>query len=335
VDESELRTLFARGYPAIVSRVAASIRAHTDPEDLVQEALLRAWRRELDGQEADSLAAWVTTVAANVGRDSLRRDQVEERALGLLGGARDVASHDHLDLLAEAVEALPPRQRDIVLLHYYGDIDVDGVSRLLAIAPGTVKSALHHARRTLYEALAADTRVASRARRTDQGGVLKGWHMAGTHPGEYEHGVADAQLDGHRVAFIESKVDTASGFGTLMQTIDARRFLGQRIRLSGSARTLNVDGWVGLWLRVDGPHGRSTAFDNMQDRALKGSTEWARHQVVLDVATDSVAIAFGIILAGTGRAEVAHLLLEAVGTDVPTTGRIQPDAPVNMDFADH
>lgn len=39
----------------------------------------------------------------------------------------------------------------------------------------------------------------------------------------------------------------------------------------------------GLWFRVDGTTGKSLSFDNMQDRAVKGTTEWARYEIVLDV----------------------------------------------------
>ena len=164
---------------------------------------------------------------------------------------------------------------------------------------------------------------------------MKGWYMAGSYPTEYDHGIAEAtDWQGRRVAFLESNVDVASGFGTLMQSIDPEKFAGKRIRLAGSLRTTNVDGWAGLWLRVDGPHGKWTAFDNMQDRAVGGTTEWTRPAVVLDVASDSVAIAFGTVLCGTGRAEMAHFEIESVGTDIPTTGKSKPIEPENMDFAD-
>ena len=50
---------------------------------------------------------------------------------------------------------------------------------------------------------------------------------------------------------------------------------GKRIRLSGHARSKDVSDWAGLWMRVDGPKGEPLAFDNMQQRPIKGTGEFA------------------------------------------------------------
>lgn len=89
-------------------------------------------------------------------------------------------------------------------------------------------------------------------------------------------------------------------------------------------------------MRVDGPApGRSLAFDNMQARPVKGTTDWLRYDVVLDVAAEATAIAFGVLLRGRGEGWVADVRFEEVGPEVPTTGQSdQPDQPQNLDFAE-
>ena len=71
---------------------------------------------------------------------------------------------------------------------------------------------------------------------------------------------------------------------------------------------------------------------------IKGTTEWTRDNVVLDVPEESELIAFGILLAGSGTARIADVTLEPVGLDVPTTDTQPkmslPDEPVNLDFSD-
>jgi len=42
------------------------------------------------------------------------------------------------------------------------------------------------------------------------------------------------------------------------------------------------------------------AFDNMQKRAINGTTGWQRYEVVLDVPKDATVVAFGILLNGGG-----------------------------------
>jgi RNA polymerase sigma-70 factor (ECF subfamily) len=55
--------------------------------------------------------------------------------------------------LARALAALPRRQREVAVFRYFLDLDVAEVAALLGIPEGTVKSALHRARRSLAEAL--------------------------------------------------------------------------------------------------------------------------------------------------------------------------------------
>ena len=168
---------------------------------------------------------------------------------------------------------------------------------------------------------------------------MKGWYLSGSHPGDYEHGIAeDEKHEGHRVAYLRSHVEAASGFGTLMQMVAAEEFRGKRIRFSGALKAKDVEGWAGLWMRVDGQERKNTlAFDNMQDRPVTGTTEWGRHSVVLDVGEDAAAIGIGTLLSGRGEVRIADLRFEPVSTDVPTTGheggRGYPSQPQNLSFA--
>ena len=74
------------------------------------------------------------------------------------------------------------------------------------------------------------------------------------------------------------------------------------------------------------------AFDNMQDRPIKGTTGWQSYAVVLDVPQDATGIAFGILLGGTGAVWLNNVTFEVVGTDVATTGKRMPNAPTNLGF---
>jgi hypothetical protein len=112
--------------------------------------------------------------------------------------------------------------------------------------------------------------------------------------------------------------DNINGFGTLMQTFTADEYQGQRLRMSAYVKAESVEEWVGLWMRVDGSDGTS-AFDNMQDRPIQGSTDWSEYEIVLDVPEDSVSIAFGVLMGGTGQVWVDDFQFEVVAQDVPTT----------------
>lgn len=110
-----------------------------------------------------------------------------------------------------------------------------------------------------------------------------------------------------------------SGFGTWMCAIAADAYRAQRLRLSAYIKTEDVAGWAGLWMRVDGPDREILAFDNMQNRTIRGTTDWKRYEIILDVPEEAEGIALGTILGGDGKVWTGSLSLDAVGTDVPVT----------------
>lgn len=165
----------------------------------------------------------------------------------------------------------------------------------------------------------------------------KGWFPAGSHPKDYLMSLDTNTVHaGKASACVQSRTPEPTGFGTLMQTCSADTFRGQRVRLSAYLRASQVKDWAGLWMRVDGPKGEPLAFDNMQDRPIKNTSEWTKHEIVLDVPGDSQQVAFGLLLTGAGQVWIDDLNFEIVGKDVPTTGsgptKRVPAAPVNLDF---
>lgn len=165
-----------------------------------------------------------------------------------------------------------------------------------------------------------------------------GWFLAGNNPTNYRTGMDHTEMrDGLPSANLAS-LAKGNGFGTLMQSINAVNYAGKRVRLRGWVKSQDVGDWAGLWMRVD--TGRKTvAFDNMQDRGIKGAQPWSTYDVVLDVPADATSISFGILLSGAGEVWLNDVTLEVVGNDRPTTvttprttRTMLPQRPVNLDF---
>jgi hypothetical protein len=75
----------------------------------------------------------------------------------------------------------------------------------------------------------------------------------------------------------------------------------------------------------------------MGNRPIKGTTDWKRYEVVLDVADQATAVAFGILLTGKGSVEVDTFRIEVVDASVPTTTppkSMLPVSPRNLGFDD-
>ena len=142
---------------------------------------------------------------------------------------------------------------------------------------------------------------------------------------------------GHASGFVRSARSHPEGDGALMQLVDAGDHRGRRVRLSAWVRTKKVRKWAGVWMRVDGPErGQVLAFDDMSARPIAGTTDWTRHDVVLDVAPGATTIAFGLLLEGPGRAWIDDVALEDVDASVPVTGSPVPPpsraSPDNLGF---
>lgn len=166
-----------------------------------------------------------------------------------------------------------------------------------------------------------------------------GWFMAGSKPANYGAGVDRAAVNNDQPsAFLQSTVSNTEGFGTLMQSISATDYVGKRVRLRAWVKSQDVADWAGIWMRVDKEQA-AVAFDNMQNRAIKGTQSWNMYDVVLDVPQDATGISFGVLLSGTGEVWMNDLRFENVGNDVPVTapspeGLKRPDHPVNLKFTE-
>jgi RNA polymerase sigma-70 factor (sigma-E family) len=138
---------FDDAFPALYRhayRVAYRIRgSDSDAKDLAQDALVRAFSRwEKVGRYSDP-SAWVARVVTNLAFDQWRR----RRLLRRLPVARQEESvpHDHVELYL-ALDALPRRQRQVVVLRYLADQSEAATAQAMGCSVGAVKQ---HASRGL------------------------------------------------------------------------------------------------------------------------------------------------------------------------------------------
>lgn len=162
----------------------------------------------------------------------------------------------------------------------------------------------------------------------------KGWHKAGSDRDSYDMGIdAGSGLGNSKAATIQSNTDRVTGFGTLMQNFRPGNYRGKKIRMTGYMKSYDVDGWAGFWLRIDGEPGTyALAFDNMQDRPIKGTTGWTKYEVVLNVSENAENIAFGALLVGQGKIWFDNIRFEEIAEPARKPGTIIYKDPVNLNF---
>jgi hypothetical protein len=154
-------------------------------------------------------------------------------------------------------------------------------------------------------------------------------------PGEYvvaaDRVIAHGGRSSGRLSSIVAK---PTRYGLIGQLIDAAPYHGKRLRLSAYVRTESA-GWGGLFMRVDAPDldpKHALAIDAMERRPIRGTKDWTRVEVVLDVAPEASQIAFGASLTGAGVVWIDDVRIEVVDHSVPTTNYHPPDRPQNPDF---
>lgn len=110
------------------------------------------------------------------------------------------------------------------------------------------------------------------------------------------------RADGSGSCVVMYHPDPGEGqFGSLMQRCDAPYLAGTTLRFQGELKTEDVEGWAGLWFRIDGGEQPNLFFDNMHRRRLRGATDWQRYAIDVVAPAETRWINYGIVLSGGGK----------------------------------
>lgn len=158
------------------------------------------------------------------------------------------------------------------------------------------------------------------------------WFMGGQRPNDYN---VTMEIGEHQMkcAHIYTIATQPEAGGSLMQTFAARRYRTKRMRFSALVKTEAVENWAGLWMRINDKGGNTLEFDNMYTRQIKGTRNWQRYFVVLDVPQDSSVIYIGLLLRGKGDLWMAEARFEETTDEVTGDGLYRVE-PGNLDFSE-
>lgn len=126
-------------------------------EDLTQESFFNAWHHIGQLREGKALDSWLYRIAVNVSKLYWRKHKHKEvigiDIIDIAGGTedgRDVAGrYEQLDELKNAVERLPRKLKETIVLHYMQQLTITKAAKALDIKEGTFKSRLNKALKTL------------------------------------------------------------------------------------------------------------------------------------------------------------------------------------------
>jgi RNA polymerase sigma factor (sigma-70 family) len=135
-----------------MAHLAARLANEPDRDDIVQDALTRAWEKSHTFDPSrGSVRVWLLAIVADRARRARRgrRESValaeHESPIAVFGGA-------DIDL-ERAVASLPERMRLAVECVYFVDLSIRDTAELMRVTEGTIKSTLHDARALLRSRL--------------------------------------------------------------------------------------------------------------------------------------------------------------------------------------
>jgi RNA polymerase sigma-70 factor (ECF subfamily) len=158
-DEAAQFADWARPARLAMMRLARRLAPHADPDDVVQDALARAWQKRTQfDPDRGTPTTWLLAIVADQARTSrrarIRRLRVVDEHAELPEAPMPDAGAD--PDLERAIGELAERQQLAVHLYYFVGLSVDETAAVMSCSPGTVKSTLYDARARLRALLGDD-----------------------------------------------------------------------------------------------------------------------------------------------------------------------------------
>lgn len=158
------RELVARKLPRVLALAQRLLGQRAEAEEVAQESFLRAWKQAPHWRRGEArFDTWLYRVVLNLCNDRLRApSRRHEQATDELPEAADpgatpeqhYADRRMSQRVAAALAALPPRQREALVLFHYQELSQVDAAALMGVSVDALESLLARARRSLRAQLA-------------------------------------------------------------------------------------------------------------------------------------------------------------------------------------
>ncbi|WP_322745755.1 sigma-70 family RNA polymerase sigma factor [Paenibacillus donghaensis] len=161
LSEEEARVLYEAHSPYVYGIALMLTRSPAIADDIMQETFLRVFQKYHTYDPSRPLRPWLYRITVNLVKSTMRKqkwllfqDTLPERHDGNTLEDGIVRNEGERELW-EAVHALTPKRREVIILHYYAGLTLPEVASVLRIREGTCKSRLHEALKQLRQSDAA------------------------------------------------------------------------------------------------------------------------------------------------------------------------------------
>jgi RNA polymerase sigma-70 factor (ECF subfamily) len=159
-DSSAFEGIVRRWQSPLINLAWRFCRDRSRAEDMAQEAFLRAFRNLSSWRQESAFSTWLFSLATNLYCTELRRippqvlpfeDVLEPCDPHSLDSALERKNREAV--IHKAVQTLPPKYREVLILYYFHEMDVPATASSLNLPVGTVKARLFRGRDMLRSKL--------------------------------------------------------------------------------------------------------------------------------------------------------------------------------------
>jgi len=162
-DTQALEELVERWEPRLFYYVRRLVEQEADAWDVLQKTWLKVMRGISQLRDAQSLAAWMYTLARRTAIDHGRQRWDNHLSLTALDMTDEPSnetdptlSFENAEAVHSALERLSMPHREVLTLFFLQDLSIDQIADVIGVPAGTVKSRLYYARRALGKAMGAE-----------------------------------------------------------------------------------------------------------------------------------------------------------------------------------
>lgn len=140
---------FFNKYMSQVYRFAFSyVKSEVDTDDLVQQVFIKLWTRRKNIDHKQEFRSYLFTITSNTVRDffqqKARENRIQLEFYDFLMAERqepeEINFHAYLRMLDEQIDQLPPRRREVFIMHKKEGLTIDEIARVLQLSPKTVEN---------------------------------------------------------------------------------------------------------------------------------------------------------------------------------------------------
>ncbi len=176
-DIAAFEELFSSNYTHIYNLCYRMMRSSEDAEDMLQESMLKAWRKLKSFNKASSFSTWLHRIAVNTCLDAIRKRKDNKKSLeemGEYGKELTDASAGNFDeravqrqVIEDALMHLKERDRVIIVLRDIQGYSYEEMADILECPLGTVRSRLSRARNAMVKILNGMEQKTQKLRQTN------------------------------------------------------------------------------------------------------------------------------------------------------------------------